>query len=243
MRKIIALFITIIFLGGCASAPMRTNSQFASYFHEPGVEKTITVMPIDIKFYKLTAGGVSEQMDEWDIQSDALFRQAIIDRLDPSARIKVTVLEDKDIGSEFKKFLDEENGLYRAVSTSIINHTFTPYNAFPQKVKEFDYTLGPDLNNFTKFKDADALLFLSGSRTYWTGGRVALAAWGIALGAVTGVAVTPGSVLDWVSTALVDVKTGNVLWFKYVSKVGDLRNKGAVRSTVNYLFSDLDTKK
>jgi hypothetical protein len=242
MKKLFVLMvICFICLSGCASVPIRRHSQFDNYFSTG--EKTVTLMPIDIKFYKLTAGGMSEQMDEWDADSDELFKAALMERLDISPKIRISIFDEGKINNDQKKFLETQNGLYRAVAQSIILHTYTPGCLFPNKISSFDYTLGRDLSQVNDFMHTDALLFLSGSRTYWTGGRVFLACWGVLLSSVSGVAVLPASVPDWVAASLVDAKTGNVIWFRYVglpgNQIGDLRNERVVENTVDYLFKDL----
>lgn len=235
------LLIFIIFLAGCAYVPVRKNSRFDNYFQEE--EKVVSLAPITIKFYKLTAGGVPEQIDEWDMQSDALFKTAINEKLDPSSRIKIKILEESELNPDLKDFLDEQTALYRAVSQSIIAHTYMPGNIFPRKLKNFDYTLGPQLNRINDFFSCDTLLFISGTTTYWTGGRVFLGVCGALLGAATGVMVLPGDVPDWVSVALVDSKTGDIIWFRYMGapncQIGDLRDKKTVNNTVNYLFREI----
>ncbi|MDD2751568.1 MAG: hypothetical protein PHN59_00345 [Candidatus Omnitrophica bacterium] len=242
-KKSLILFTALIFLSGCANVPVRKQARFDRYFDSGGTEKTVTVMPIDIKFYKLTAGGISEQMDEWDKQADELFRQEIIKRLDPSSKIKIKILDESSLDEDARNFVDEQNGLYRAVAQSIIAHTYTPGNIFSQKLTFFDYTLGTELSRLNDSFSTDALLFFSGSRTYWTGGRVFLATWGILLGAATGVSVIPAGVPDWVAVALVDAKTGDVLWFRYFGQpnvvVGDLRQEKIVSDTVEYLFREM----
>lgn len=242
MQKNLVIAFLAFFLAGCAGAAVRTHSQFRDYFNAP--EKAVTVMPIDIKFYKLTAGGVAEQMDEWDRHSDELFKKEIIARLDPSPKIKINILDENNVTPDFKKFLDEENGLYRAISQSIISHTYFAGNTFPLKLKSFDYTFGPDLCGINSFCPTDTILFFSGSRTFWTGGRVFLAAFGILAGAATGVTVIPAGIPDWVAVSLVDAKTGNVLWFRFIGgpdqQIGDLRNAKVVADTVNFLFRNLE---
>lgn len=236
-----AFLIIAFFLVGCAAAPIRKNSRFDSYFQNG--EKTVSVVPVSIKFYKLTAGGVPEQMDEWDIQSDALFKTAIMEKLDSSRKIKIKILDEDTLNSDLKTFLDEQTGLYRAVSQSIIAHTYMEGNIFPLKLKNFDYTLGPQLNRINDFIPCDTILFISGTTTYWTGGRVFLGVCGALLGAATGIVVLPGDVPDWVSAALVDSKTGDIIWFRYMGapncQIGDLRDKKTVSKTVNYLFREV----
>ncbi len=239
MKKIFSLLIGIVFLSGCAGIPTRKHSQFTNYFQ--GEEKSIIVVPITIKFYKLTAGGVPEEIDEWDMQSDALFKTAIMEKLDYSKKIKI--LEENSLSPELKEFLNEQTGLYRAVAESIITHTYMEGSTFPLKLKNFDYTLGPELNRINDFIPSDTLLFISGTTTYWTGGRVFLGICGALLGAATGITVLPGDVPDWISAALVDSKTGNVIWFRYMGapymQISDLRNKDIVSKTVDYLFKEL----
>lgn len=243
LKKLLSLLIFAIFLGGCAGVPIRTHPQFTGYF-KGEEEKTVTVAPISIKFYKLTAGGVCEQMDEWDIESDALFKTAIIENLEPSPRIKIKILEENNLTPDLKTFLDEQTGLYRAIAQSVISHTYMPVFTFPLKLKNFDYTLGPDLNRINDYISTDTLLFISGTTTYWTGGRVLLGVCGVLLGAATGVVVLPGDSPDWISVALVDSKTGNVIWFRYLGapnyQIGDLRNKDGVSKTIKYLFNKID---
>lgn len=241
MKKILSLLIGIIFLSGCAAIPTRKNSQFTNYFQ--GEEKSITAVPITIKFYKLTAGGVPEEMDEWDMQSDALFKKTIMEKLDSSTKMKIKFLDENTLSPDLKVFLNEQTGLYRAVSQSIIAHTYMEGSIFPLKLKNFDYTLGSQLSHIRDFISTDTILFISGTTTYWTGGRVFLGVCGVLLGAATGITVLPGDVPDWISVALVDSKTGNIIWFRYMGvpyiQIGDLRNKDIVSKTVDYLFKEL----
>lgn len=232
------LLAFLFVIQGCISAPIRTNPQFKNYFQGEGVEKTITVMPIDIKFYKLTSGNIPEEMDEWDRQSDALFEKAITEKLDPLAKIRINMFQQNGLDDKWKDFIAEQNGLYRAVAQSIIVYS----GFFPEKKKNFDYTLGSDISRIDEISKTDALLFFNGLRSYWTGGRIMMALWGIAIGAVTGVTYTPGHVPDWLSVSLVDAKTGDVLWYRYygppTETVGDLREAQTVTKTVAYLFKD-----
>jgi hypothetical protein len=41
---------------------------------------------------------------------------------------------------------------------------------------------------------------------------------------------------------LVDVKTGDVVWFNYIPMPGDLRNKEVDRKLIKKLFSDFPKK-
>ena len=238
-KNIFYLLSCLIFLSGCAGIPIRTNPQHENYF---SITKTIALMPIEVEANKITAGGVPERMDEWEEQIRSLLKQAIKKKIEIFPNINLKVLEKSDLNTNFKEFLDEENGLYRAVAQSIISHTYVPGSIFPHKLNNFDYTLGSEINYINEFVETDSLLFVGGERTFWTGGRIFLATWGYLLGAVTGVYAVPQSVPDWLAISLVDTKTGNIIWFKFIgqpnTQIGDLRKSEVVEQTVGLLFRD-----
>jgi hypothetical protein len=237
MNEKLFVLIMVVLLGGCAGMPVRTGQRFVNYFRGP--EKTVAVVPIDIKFLQISAGGVVEQMDEWDAKSDDLFEKAITKKLDPLGHIKIRIIRKEDIPAELKSFLDEEGGLYRAVAQSIILHTYTEGNIFQHKIDNFDYTLGEELSGLNNYYPADAIMFVSGSSSYSTGGRIFLTALGILAGAAAGVYVMPAGLPDWVAVSLVDCKSGDIIWFKFLGGMGDLRGEKGVYNAVEYLFSDL----
>jgi hypothetical protein len=149
-----------------------------------------------------------------------------------------------------KDELEDTRALFEAVSVSVLLHTYEPQvkNApdqrFPEKVKNFDYTLGPDVARLAKLANSDALLFVSGIDHFSTGGRKALMTLAILLqvaaqaalraapgpGGVSGgfsVAPPPSAYMpipivapQWgttsLSAALVDGGTGAILWYSVV---------------------------
>ena len=239
MRKyILILFVGVTVLSGCAGAPIRKNARFDNYFSS---SREVAIMPIDVKAYKWTAGGVIEEMDEWGEQAKALLLKAARQKLESFPNIKVSVIES-NADSELKRFLNEQNGLYRAVAQSIITHTYAPVGVFPQKLNYFDYTLGLEIGRISSLSGADSLFFLSGSRTYWTGGKIAVAALSIIAAAAVGVSLVPVGIPDWLAVSLVDSKTGDILWFKFYGQpnaaVGDLREADVVTATVDALLKD-----
>jgi len=244
MRKyILILFLEAIFLSGCAGVPIRKNTYFDNYFSSP---REVAIMPIDFKAYKWTAGGLREEMDEWEMQTKNLLLNLVKQKLESFLNIKVSIIES-NVAPELKRFLNEQNGLYRAVAQSIITHTYAPVATFPQKLKYFDYTLGSEINQMNSLSTADSLLFLSGSRTYWTGGKIAVSALSMIAAAAVGISVVPVGIPDWLAVSLVDTKTGDIIWFKYYGQpnasVGDLREPGVVAATVDSLLKDLSAQK
>lgn len=240
IRYVVVLCIAILTSAGCASVPARINPQFTGYFKTP---KNVYIMPSEIKQYKLTAGGVIEEMDDWEDKTDAFFQNDIKGILGTSGRMKIDNLDISQADSNLKDFIREQNGLYQAVAQSIIMHTYLPVSTFQHKINQFDYSLGPEVGGINKFMSVDTLLFVGGKRTYWTGGRILVNACAMLAGAAVGVAIIPAQVPDWLAVSLVDAKTGNIIWFRYLGQpeaaIGDLREKEEVAKVTKYLFKDL----
>ena len=175
----------------------------------------------DVRIYQLTAGGVKELMDDWCDQGETNLKDSVIRELaKKSVRAKAL-----DLDSESKQELEDVMALYNAIATSVIWHTTNAENAFPEKIKNFEYSVGPIDKLLKKYK-SDALLVVYGYDEISTGGRKALMAVGNVLGAVTGIE-GPRKGVTVVSMGLLD-RTGSLLWYNYWGNVGgyDLRDKG-----------------
>lgn len=238
MKKIL-LFVCLVLVSGCASVHYRAPKSFETYFDTP---KTIAVMPPDIKVHQLTAGGVTELMDEWSYDAEKDMLTALREELSEFPGIKLVFIDEKALSQEVRDRLREEEGLYKAVAYSIINHTYNPGSIFRHKLDNFDYTLGPDVSWISSLADADALLFCSGTNYIWTTGRVCMAAFGLLVGAATGVCVIPAAGPEWLSVSLVDIKTGDFIWFDYLPMQGDLREIEINRKLADKLFVSFPKK-
>jgi hypothetical protein len=175
----------------------------------------------DVRIYQLTAGGVTELMDDWCSQGETNLSDSVIRELKKkSVQAKALVLD-----KESQQELDEVMALYNAIATSISWHTYQNENAFPEKIKNFEYSVGPIDKILKKYK-SDALLVVYGYDEISTGGRKALMAVGNVLGAVTGIQ-GPRKGVTVVSIGLLD-RTGSLLWYNNWGNVGDydLRDKG-----------------
>jgi len=175
----------------------------------------------DVRIYQLTAGGVKELMDDWCDKGETNLKDSVIRELaKKSVRAKAL-----DLDSESKQELEDVMALYNAIATSIIWHTNPSENAFPEKIKNFEYSVGPIDKLLKKYK-SDALLVVYGYDEISTGGRKALMAVGNVLGAVTGIE-GPRKGVTVVSMGLLD-RTGSLLWYNDWANAGDydLRDKG-----------------
>jgi len=243
--KIIGFFVTILVMAGCAPT-FRAHPQFQERVK---LLKTVAVMPPSIKVYRLTAGGVKELMDEWTATAHQNVTRAIEAELGgqsgfafkPFPTTSAVLEVDKDLTAEsVEAELEETKALYRAVSASIMLHTYVDKHKFDEKLTNFDYSLGPEVEKLAKLANADALLFISGLDHISTGGRQALMFLGILLAGATGVYAGPAGGATSLSVALVDPATGAILWYNIAGSQGghDLRDTESTADLVKQVFKD-----
>jgi hypothetical protein len=235
---LIALFSCLAILYGCDTPeyyvikePYRMHPEF---YKRALRIKTPGLITPDVKVCELTAGGVREIRDDWSAAGKQNVAGALAECLDEQACKVKTCVVGKDIEEE----LEDIHALYRAVSRSIQIHTYGPH-PFPEKQKNFIYSVG-SIENLLHRLEADALLFVYGYDEISTVGRKALTVLGVAIGAVTGVMVVPGSGITAVSVGLAD-PSGAILWYNIKAGAGvyDLRKPGSAKTLLKDILSDL----
>lgn len=218
--QFLAVVWLVLIASGCAPALRTVHPELESRAKSI---HTVGLAPPDVRIYQLTAGGVTELMDDWCSQGRTNFTDSVIKELTKkSDRAKALELD-----KESRQELEDVVALYNAIAISIIWHTTPSENAFPEKIKNFEYSVGPIDKLLKKYK-SDALLVVQGYDEISTGGRKALMAVGNILGAVTGIE-GPHKGVTMVRMGLLD-KTGTLLWYNDLGNVGgyDLRDKGNV---------------
>ena len=244
------LMIPILLMAGCAAANFRASPQLQERAQSI---KVIAIMPPSVKVYQLSAGGVKELMDEWTATAKQNVGKAVEAELSRSSGIafkpfpnRSAILEAnpelkaEDLGAE----LEDNQALFDAVSASVILHTYIPEHTFPEKLKGFDYSLGPEVATLAKMARADALLFVSGFDHISTGGRKTLMFLGFLVGAATGIYAGPGGGPAALSAAFVEQTTGAILWYNlpHPSAGYDLRNPESTAELVEQMFEGFPGK-
>lgn len=238
ISKLFKVLCVISIFAGCATAPnYRSNPQFSDQIK---TAKRIVLIPLRTDVYQLTAGGVKEKMDEWTQQAKRNVMTAIQGELERKPMLSIKPFDELLLSSEKKANLIETSALYDAVSSSILFHTYgQPPNLFAEKIKNFDYSLGPEVKQLAG--DVDAVLFFSCVDHIATAGRKAVQAGSIILGALVGVSITPNMGTTSISVALVDANSGFIMWYNAHSSGGDhdLRNQINTTTLVKQLLKDL----
>ena len=218
--------VLLMLLTGCT-----TTSNIKQVDRLDAVEEdpVILIMTPDVKYYLLTAGGVSQPHADWTEAARINFSNALKDYAD-ERDIKIILpaadqqLSDAEI--TYQK-------LYSAVGASILIHHFG-YMKLPTKQESFDWSLGPGTKAIAEKYGANYALF-SYYRDYQASeGRVAFAV----LAAVAGVGMSTGHESGFAS--LVDLRTGEIVWFnKVTTGAGELRKEDGARATVDVLFEGM----
>lgn len=225
----IIFYLSFTTLGYAAEISSRSHPELR---HTKDI-KVVGFLTPDIKIYELTAGGVRELRDDWSTIGKENVMNALIKGLKEKQLEIKTLTVEKDLQDE----LEDIQALYRAVATSIRLHTYGEHS-FPEKQKNFDYSIGSIENILTKY-GVNALIFVYGRDEISTGGRKALTAAGVIAGALTGVVVIPRAGTTAVSVALVN-KSGSILWFNVKgSGAGyDLREPESTSEFITEMLSD-----
>jgi len=191
--------------------------------------KKVVLLPPQVFVYELSAGGVPTRMAEWEATArdnlvTAATRQAQNSRL--FELVPAPPLAPADLDQ-----LDAHIGLYDRVAQSVFVYGRGEQDAWAHKKNEFDYTVGPGLAFLREQTGADAALIILGSDFISSSERKAA----FVVGLLLGVALPLGQA--FMTTGLVDLKTGDVQWMSFDSSASmDSRNPTDVDDLVRALY-------
>ena len=228
MKNLIVAAVAALMFAGCAVQP--TNVQKLDRLESVGENPRIVLMPPDIRYYLLTASGVTEPNKEWTDAAQVNFAEATLAYAE-GIGADLKILAKDNLGPEEIRY----ETLHSAVGLTVLNHHFG-VNKLPSKGEEFDWSLGPEISAIGANHEADYALFVHYRDYQASGGRIAFAI----LAAAAGVGVSAGAEGGFAS--LVDLKTGDIVWFNVVSVgSGELRDKAGAATAVKALFADIPT--
>jgi hypothetical protein len=230
VRTILLLAVFAV-LAGCATAQdVQQIDRLESVAENPRV----ILMPPDIRYYLLTAGGLAEPHAEWTDAAQANFTVAISHFAD-SIGTDLEIIDRNNLGATHVTY----EKLYSVVGMTVLQHQFGMFK-LPSKGngEVFDWSLGPGISALAAEHDADYALFVYYRDYQASGGRVALAI----LSAAVGYAASAGSEGGFAS--LVDLRSGDIVWFNVVGAgSGELRDADGAVTAVETLFRDIPTSR
>jgi hypothetical protein len=225
IRKTALCLFSFLLMTGCvANQSVQQIDQLESIKENPRV----VLMPPDIRYYLLTAGGVAEPNAEWTDAAIENFGVAVQDYAD-SIGTDLKLIDKNDLSRDEIRY----ETLHSAVGLTILQNHFGMLK-LPSKGGSFDWSLGPEIKSIANERDADYALFVYYRDYQASGGRVAFAI----LAAAAGSSVNTGSEQGFAS--LVDLRSGEIVWFNVVNDGGgELRDKGGAAAAVDALFRDI----
>jgi hypothetical protein len=241
MRRLAAVMLgATLALGACVQTRQYADLQFTP---PEGNYKLLVLRP-DVTVGSLTTGGMVEPRAEWTEQARANIVAAL--RAQQAARGgNVTIIEHRNElpGVPEQELADVER-LNFVVDESIVDAKYNGNYLPTKRGRGLDWTLGADAVKLGQKSGYDYALFLHAEDQVASTGRIALGVLGLA-GCVVGFCapnVGGAEQLDYAS--LVDLKTGQVVWFNVVDaasqvpgiKFGDLRTPQGAAQMVERLL-------
>jgi len=195
------------------------------------IEGSVVMIEPDIELSEVLAGGVQEPRQAWSETARRLYPQAIKAKIN-NGRVKqlpdFIIPKDLDSGSRLGQVIR----LNYAVSVSILISTAPGGQLATKKSKQLDWSFGPGVEEIRKQTGADYALFTYVRDSYTSGGQAALRVIGLLL---LGGDIGGGQQVG--VTTLVDLRTGQVVWFNFLAKqTGDLRDEQGAAATAQSML-------
>ncbi len=234
MRRLGIALLASVALAGCVQTRQYADVEFSP----PHGDYKLLVMRPDVTVGSVTTGGLVEPRADWTETSRTKLLAAI--RAQQAARGgNVLILDKRDSlpGVEPETIAELER-LHYAVGSSIALHRYSGAYLPTKRNKGLDWTLGEDAVALGRRSGYDYALFLYAEDSFASTGRVALQVIGIAGCFIGFCAPSIGGAGQFAYASLVDLKTGEVVWFNVVQagsqiagiKMGDMRtDEGAVQ--------------
>ena len=229
-----------VMLSGCVQTRQFADVQFTP----PSGDYKLLVLRPDVTVGSLTTGGMVEPRADWTDQA----RRSIVEALrtqQASRGANMTIVEHRNEvpGVTAQELADVER-LNFVVDQSIVIHKYLGDYLPTKRGKGLDWTLGADAVKLGQKTGYDYALFLHAEDQVASGGRVALGILGLAGCFIGFCAPNVGGQQQLDYASLVDLKTGEVVWFNVVAagsqvpgiKFGDLRSPQGAAQMVERLL-------
>jgi len=210
------------------TAPAVAASLAPGFDSLAGGEKMVLVPP-DVELFSISAGGVVEPRGDWTVSAVAHVATAM------RAKVGSAGLQVVEIGEDTTMAFKEAFALHAAVASAIaLHHNGSSNLTLPTKGGRLDWSFGDAFGDLARQTGARYALFSWIRDSYASGERVAT----MVLMAMLGVGIGGGVQVGYAS--LVDLQTGQVLWFNKMFRAkGDLRDASSAASSIDELLKDL----
>ncbi|HEY0625267.1 MAG TPA: hypothetical protein VGD10_00890 [Allosphingosinicella sp.] len=245
-RALILLTAGAMALGGCVQ-----TRQFADVqFQPPQGDYDLLLMRPDVSVGEVTAGGLVQPRADWTETARAHLLQAL--RAQQTARGGRTLVAEtrESIPGVNPQTVADLERLHSAVGNSIALHKYMGADLATKRGRSLDWTLGQEAVRLGQATGMDYALFLYAQDSVASSERVALQVLGIA-GCFIGFCAPQGGGGQMAYASLVDLKTGDVVWFNVLQTgsqlpgvaFGDIRTPQGAAQMVDRLIGRMKAGK
>ncbi|SFP50139.1 hypothetical protein SAMN04488241_102309 [Sphingomonas rubra] len=219
-------------VSGTAEAKVEVDKAFRFPAGQPA---KIVVFRPDVEVGTMGMGGVQEPNAEWTATARTKLSQTLATHQKASGN-EVVFLPD-ELGENAQLVADYQS-LFRAVASAVVEHKMNPLAKLPTKKDRFDWTLGPGATQLSRVAGGDYALFLWTKDAYGSAGRKVMQA---VMAGLFGAFVPAGVHASY--AALVDLKTGNLVWFNVdPGSGGDPRTDEGATKRIGQLLQSFPAK-
>lgn len=202
--------------------------------------KRIVVLPPQINLYETEINGVRERIGEWSQKGTRNFVTALQSEFERRQGAHFRILGLESMSETQKSELSDIQGLFTAINLNVLWHVYgVETERFIEIVQDFNFSFGTD-NQRLDLGDADAYLLVNGLDHISSSGRLSVEFIRSVLGGPLGLALNPPKLgQSWVSLALVDAFSGELLWYRIEQAFGseDLRDPNSAISLTQKLLT------
>jgi hypothetical protein len=229
-----AILLCVIVFAGCATGQTSVHRELAAS-PQRVLPRKVLLLPVEIRVHEVSAGGIAEKVDAWSATASSNAVRYVTHLA--VGRGAFELVEPPALSPEHKAQLDQHIALYEAVAGSAYLARASSVGVWRERASNFDYTLGPGLEPLAEHTGIDAAMIVIGSDYISTAGRKAAMVMGVLVGALAGVAFVPQGGISFVSVGVVDMRTGNLLWFGTdQSSATDFRNERDLHDMLDRMF-------
>lgn len=220
MRNIVIVLASLL-LVACTT----TDTRLATTPQSPAISGgRVLIFQPDVQLEELLAAGTTQPKAEWSARA----RENLLHELQAAMTNRTHTFVAVDPAAAQTGRAGQVMRLHEAVGNSIREFEYGPFRLPTHPLHQFDWTLGEGAQEIGRTYNADYALFTTARGTYSSSGRMAM----FIVAAAAGVAIPLGQ--QYVFTSLVDLHTGQVVWFN-VALAGpdaDMRSPEGARGLV-----------
>ena len=240
MRRVILALAASAMLAGCVQTRQYADVEFAP----PQGDYKLLIMRPDVSVGSVTTGGMVEPRADWTEAARTKLIAAIRAQQAERGGNILTMEKRNSLPGVDPESVAELERLHYAVGSSIALHKYSGHYLPTKRGKGLDWTLGEDAVALGRKSGFDYALFLYAEDSFASTGRVGLQILGIAGCFVGFCAPNIGGAGQFAYASLVDLKTGEVVWFNVVQagsqiagiKMGDIRTDEGAAQMVDRLL-------